>query len=181
SLSNPSRRSSPIPHYSSRRSSSTRRVSSSFPAITSSSLRRIVAGKELRPPKSWELIPPSEGWMCEGDVEEKEIRGMEPSLDKEEEEKDLEEEEDDPEKEIPLLLCLWMWMQMRTIYSTWRSFSVIPSTLPSIVVMPQCGVCPEIHRIDFLVVMTHQVIIFLELGHRRHRVRVIRMPRLVST
>ncbi|MED6152301.1 hypothetical protein PIB30_090641 [Stylosanthes scabra] len=31
------------------------------------SLHRRVVGKTLRPPKSWELIPPSKGWMCEGD------------------------------------------------------------------------------------------------------------------
>ncbi|MED6164330.1 hypothetical protein PIB30_088785 [Stylosanthes scabra] len=43
------------------------------------SLHRSVAGKMMRPPRSWELILPSEGWMCEGDEGEKEIGGMEPS------------------------------------------------------------------------------------------------------
>ncbi|MED6151917.1 hypothetical protein PIB30_086926 [Stylosanthes scabra] len=64
-----SRRSSPTPRYSPRRSSSTRRVVLPSPTVVSSSLRHRVAGKTLRLPKSWELIPPSEGWMCEGDKE----------------------------------------------------------------------------------------------------------------
>ncbi|MED6189349.1 hypothetical protein PIB30_095129 [Stylosanthes scabra] len=41
-------------------SSSTRRVVSPSPTIVSSCLRRRVVGKTLRPPKSWELISPSE-------------------------------------------------------------------------------------------------------------------------
>ncbi|MED6124272.1 hypothetical protein PIB30_057384 [Stylosanthes scabra] len=60
----------------------------------------------LRKPRSSELIPPSEGWMCDGD-DEKEIEGMEPSVkngvsseeDPEEEEEDPEEEEEEPEEE----------------------------------------------------------------------------------
>ncbi|MED6214910.1 hypothetical protein PIB30_108044 [Stylosanthes scabra] len=72
-----SRRSSPTPHYSPRRSSSTRRVVSPSLTIVSSSIRRRVAGKTLRPLKSWEFISPSEGWMCEGDEEEKKRRRLE--------------------------------------------------------------------------------------------------------
>ncbi|MED6196242.1 hypothetical protein PIB30_045722 [Stylosanthes scabra] len=79
-------------------SSSTCRLFSPSPTIVSGSLRRRVAGKTLRPPKSWELIPPFEGWMCEEDEEEKEIGGMEPSAEKEEASK-KEEEEEDPEEE----------------------------------------------------------------------------------
>ncbi|MED6152901.1 hypothetical protein PIB30_096386 [Stylosanthes scabra] len=77
------------------------------PAVASSSLRRRVAGKTLRLPKSWELIPPSKGWMCERDDEDKEIGGIKPSIekeeasDKEEDEEDSEEEEEDPEEEVP--------------------------------------------------------------------------------
>ncbi|MED6199553.1 hypothetical protein PIB30_077002 [Stylosanthes scabra] len=62
------------------------------------SLRRRVVGKTLRPPKSLELIPPSKGWMCEGDEEEKEIGRMKPSVEKEEA-SEKEEEEEDPEEE----------------------------------------------------------------------------------
>ncbi|MED6114207.1 hypothetical protein PIB30_078147, partial [Stylosanthes scabra] len=51
-----SKRSSPTPLYSLRMSSSTRRVVSRSPTVVNSSLRRRVASKELRPPKSWELI-----------------------------------------------------------------------------------------------------------------------------
>ncbi|MED6211978.1 hypothetical protein PIB30_078687 [Stylosanthes scabra] len=88
------RRSSPTPHYSPRMSSSTRRVVSPSPIVASSFLRHKVASTELRPLKSWELIPLSEGWMCDGDEEEKEIEGMEPSMEKEEASKENEEEED---------------------------------------------------------------------------------------
>ncbi|MED6172898.1 hypothetical protein PIB30_054224 [Stylosanthes scabra] len=55
----------------------------------------------LRMPKSWELISPSEGWMCEGDEEEKEIGGMEPSVEKKEASEEDPEEEKDPEEEVP--------------------------------------------------------------------------------
>ncbi|MED6200284.1 hypothetical protein PIB30_083583 [Stylosanthes scabra] len=78
---------------------------------SSHSSRRLASS--LRKTRSWELIPPSEGWMCEGE-EEKEIGGMEPSVKKEVSiEKDPEEGEDpkkeeeeseeneDPEEEIP--------------------------------------------------------------------------------
>ncbi|MED6210609.1 hypothetical protein PIB30_065717, partial [Stylosanthes scabra] len=60
-----------------------------------------VASKTLSMPKSWELISPSEGWMCEGDEVEKEIRGMEPSVEKEKVSKEDEEEEEDPKEEDP--------------------------------------------------------------------------------
>ncbi|MED6126841.1 hypothetical protein PIB30_082395, partial [Stylosanthes scabra] len=111
-----SRWSSPTLHYSPRMSSSTRQVVSPSPIVVSSSLRRRVAGKMLRPPKSWELIPPSEGWMCEGDEEEKENGGMEPSVekeeasekDKEEEDPEEEEEEEDHEEEVPASTSLPM-------------------------------------------------------------------------
>ncbi|MED6161005.1 hypothetical protein PIB30_056655 [Stylosanthes scabra] len=89
-----SRRSSPTPHYSPRMSSSTRRVVLLSPTVVS--------------------------WMCNGDEEEKEIGGMEPSVEKEEaskedeEEEDLEEdpkedeEEEDPEEEVPASTSLPM-------------------------------------------------------------------------
>ncbi|MED6199559.1 hypothetical protein PIB30_077054 [Stylosanthes scabra] len=109
--------SGPMPHYSPRMSSSTRRVVSPSPTVVSSSLHHRVAGKMLRPPRSWELSSPSEGWMCKGDEEEKEIGGMKPSVEKEEasekeeeeedpkedqeEEEEEEEEEEDPEEEVP--------------------------------------------------------------------------------
>ncbi|MED6172053.1 hypothetical protein PIB30_046559 [Stylosanthes scabra] len=51
-------------------------------------------------PKSWELIPPSEGWMCERDEDEKENGGMESSIEKKEA-NEYGEEEEDPEEEDP--------------------------------------------------------------------------------
>ncbi|MED6124819.1 hypothetical protein PIB30_062487 [Stylosanthes scabra] len=65
------------------------------------SSRRSVASKSLRVPKSWELIPPSEGWMCEGDEEENDIAGMEPSVGKKDASKEDPEEEEDLEEDIP--------------------------------------------------------------------------------
>ncbi|MED6185005.1 hypothetical protein PIB30_052872 [Stylosanthes scabra] len=62
--SHPSGRSSPTPHYSPKRSSSQCAPSSS-PTKDDSSLLRQMAGNMVRRPKSWQLIPPSEGWMCE--------------------------------------------------------------------------------------------------------------------
>ncbi|MED6109285.1 hypothetical protein PIB30_031945 [Stylosanthes scabra] len=80
-------------------------------ALCRSTLRE-ESRSSLRKPMSWELIPLSEGWMCDGD-DEKEIGGMETSVENEvsseedpkKEEEDPEEEEleheDNPEDEIP--------------------------------------------------------------------------------
>ncbi|MED6163616.1 hypothetical protein PIB30_081667 [Stylosanthes scabra] len=55
---------------------------------------------------------PSRRWMLEGDEEEKEIGGMEPSVEKEgvreEEEDDEDPEEEDPEEEVPVSTSLPM-------------------------------------------------------------------------
>ncbi|MED6219057.1 hypothetical protein PIB30_032423 [Stylosanthes scabra] len=61
------------------------------------SFRRGTASGSVRKPRSWELIPPSEGWMCDAD-DEKEIGGMEPSEKGESSEEDLEMEEEYPEE-----------------------------------------------------------------------------------
>ncbi|MED6213816.1 hypothetical protein PIB30_097046 [Stylosanthes scabra] len=94
-----------------------------------------------------------------------------------------EEEEEEKKKKKPLLLLfLWMWMPARIIYNTWKSFSVIPSTLPPIVVRLQSWVHhPRVQQNNYLIVMTLRVIIFPEFGNRHHQVRVIRVPPLVST
>ncbi|MED6149711.1 hypothetical protein PIB30_065130 [Stylosanthes scabra] len=52
----------------------------------------------VRKPRSWELIAPSEGWMCDAD-DVKEIGGMDSSVKKgESSEEDPEMEEEDPEE-----------------------------------------------------------------------------------
>ncbi|MED6123124.1 hypothetical protein PIB30_046300 [Stylosanthes scabra] len=58
---------------------------------------RGTASGSVRKPRSWELIPPSEGWMCDAD-NEKEIGGMDPSDKGESSEKDPEMEEEYPEE-----------------------------------------------------------------------------------
>ncbi|MED6140554.1 hypothetical protein PIB30_094275, partial [Stylosanthes scabra] len=79
--------------------SSTQRVTFSSSTMGTSSSRRRVASKTLRMPRSWELIPPFEGWMCEGD-DEKEIGGMAPSVKKKDASKEDSEEEEDPDEEV---------------------------------------------------------------------------------
>ncbi|MED6164111.1 hypothetical protein PIB30_086585 [Stylosanthes scabra] len=61
------------------------------------SLRRGTASGSVRKPRSWELIPPSEGWMCDAN-DEKEIGGMDPSDKGESSEEDPEMEEEHPEE-----------------------------------------------------------------------------------
>ncbi|MED6224299.1 hypothetical protein PIB30_082685 [Stylosanthes scabra] len=87
----------PTPHYSPRGKPPARRVSSTSSVKGTSSFRYGVASSSLRKPRSWELIPPSEGWMCDGD-DEKEIGGMEPSV-KQDEFSEEDPEEEDPEEE----------------------------------------------------------------------------------
>ncbi|MED6137057.1 hypothetical protein PIB30_061398, partial [Stylosanthes scabra] len=61
------------------------------------SFRRGTASSSVRKPRSWELIPPSEGWICDAD-DEKEIGGMDPSEKEESSEEDPEMEEEEPEE-----------------------------------------------------------------------------------
>ncbi|MED6160180.1 hypothetical protein PIB30_048909 [Stylosanthes scabra] len=61
------------------------------------SFRRGTVSGSVRKPRSWELIPPSEGWMCDAD-DEKEIGGMDPSEKGESSEEDSEMEEEYPEE-----------------------------------------------------------------------------------
>ncbi|MED6144565.1 hypothetical protein PIB30_016837 [Stylosanthes scabra] len=61
------------------------------------SFRRGTASGSVRKPRSWELMPPSEGWMCDAD-DEKEIGGMDPSDKGESSGEDPEMEEDYPEE-----------------------------------------------------------------------------------
>ncbi|MED6131912.1 hypothetical protein PIB30_014358 [Stylosanthes scabra] len=84
----------PMPHYSPRGMPSTQ------PVLALSVMGWLVLSSSLRKPRSWELISPSEGWMCDCD-DEKEIGGMEPSIINEvsSEEEDPEEQEDPKEEE----------------------------------------------------------------------------------
>ncbi|MED6120116.1 hypothetical protein PIB30_017937 [Stylosanthes scabra] len=67
------------------------------------SFRYGMTSSSLRKPRSWELIPPYEGWICDGD-DEREMEGMKPFVKKDESseedpEEDPEEEEEEPEEE----------------------------------------------------------------------------------
>ncbi|MED6155804.1 hypothetical protein PIB30_008706 [Stylosanthes scabra] len=61
------------------------------------SFRHGTASSSVRKLRSWELIPPSEGWMCDAD-DEKEIGGMNPFEKEESSEEDPEMEEEVPEE-----------------------------------------------------------------------------------
>ncbi|MED6226188.1 hypothetical protein PIB30_101053 [Stylosanthes scabra] len=87
-------------------SSAERRRSSRRPSPRYSPRTMPVAQRErstssgsVRKPRSWELIPPSEGWMCDAD-DEKEIGGMDPSNKGEFSEEDPEMEEEYPEEAV---------------------------------------------------------------------------------
>ncbi|MED6142722.1 hypothetical protein PIB30_000287 [Stylosanthes scabra] len=85
------------PHYSPRTMLVAQRECSMSPVKGTRSFRRSTAGSSVRKPRSWELIPPSECWMCDAD-DEKEIGGMDPSKKEESSEEDPQMEEENPEE-----------------------------------------------------------------------------------
>ncbi|MED6174589.1 hypothetical protein PIB30_070438 [Stylosanthes scabra] len=87
----------PTPHYSPRTMPVAQRERSMSSVKGTRSFRRGTASSLVRKLRSWELIPPSEGWMCDAD-DEKEIGGMDPSYKEESSEEDPEIEEEDPEE-----------------------------------------------------------------------------------
>ncbi|MED6158866.1 hypothetical protein PIB30_036946 [Stylosanthes scabra] len=87
----------PSPHYSLRTMPVAQRERSTSSIKGTRSFRRSTASSSVRKPRSWELIPPSEGWMCDAD-DEKEIGGMDPSEKGESSEEDPEMEEEDPDE-----------------------------------------------------------------------------------
>ncbi|MED6124406.1 hypothetical protein PIB30_058628 [Stylosanthes scabra] len=87
----------PSPHYSPRTMPVAQRERSTTSVKGTRSFRRGTASSSVRKSRSWELIPPSEGWMCDAD-DEKEIGGMDPSEKEESSEEDPKMEEADPEE-----------------------------------------------------------------------------------
>ncbi|MED6121014.1 hypothetical protein PIB30_026087 [Stylosanthes scabra] len=85
----------PSPHYSPRTMPVAQRERSTSSVKGTRSFRRGMASSSVRKPRSWELIPPSEGWMCDAD-DKKEIGGMDPSEKGESSEVDPEMEEEYP-------------------------------------------------------------------------------------
>ncbi|MED6182459.1 hypothetical protein PIB30_028588 [Stylosanthes scabra] len=96
----------PSPHYSPRTMPVAPRECSTSSVKETRSFRRGTASSSVRKPRSWELIPPSEGWMCDAD-DEKEIGGMDPSGKGESSEEDpkieeeYQEEAGNPEDRVP--------------------------------------------------------------------------------
>ncbi|MED6219730.1 hypothetical protein PIB30_038467 [Stylosanthes scabra] len=129
----------PAPQYSPKGMSSTQRVRSSWSTEGVSSFRRRMDGSSLRMPRSWELIPPSEGWICEGD-NEKGIGGIEPSVKKEESSgEDPEEEAEDPEEEIPASSSLPM--DIDAIEDYLLEINNIDKENGSLEMFPDCRYC----------------------------------------
>ncbi|MED6135918.1 hypothetical protein PIB30_051222 [Stylosanthes scabra] len=87
----------PSPRYSPRTMPVAQRESSTSSVKGTRSFHRGTASGSVRKPRSWELIPPSEGWMCDAN-DEKEIGGMDPSEKGESSEEDPEMEEEYPEE-----------------------------------------------------------------------------------
>ncbi|MED6203915.1 hypothetical protein PIB30_004044 [Stylosanthes scabra] len=87
----------PSPYYSPKTMSVAQRERSTSSLKGTRSFRRGTASSSVRKPRSWELIPTSEGWMCDVD-DEKEIGGMDPSEKEESSEEDPKMEEKDPEE-----------------------------------------------------------------------------------
>ncbi|MED6124845.1 hypothetical protein PIB30_062787 [Stylosanthes scabra] len=87
----------PSPRYSPRTMPVAQRERSTSSVKGTRSFRRGKASSSVRKSRSWELIPPFEGWMCDAD-DEKEIGGMDPSEKEESSKEDPEMEEEDPEE-----------------------------------------------------------------------------------
>ncbi|MED6160852.1 hypothetical protein PIB30_055164 [Stylosanthes scabra] len=87
----------PSPHYSPRTMPVAQRERSTSSIKGTRSFRRSTTSRSIRKPRSWELIPPFEGWMCDAD-DEKEIGGMDPSEKGEFSEEDPKMEEEDLEE-----------------------------------------------------------------------------------
>ncbi|MED6110207.1 hypothetical protein PIB30_040779 [Stylosanthes scabra] len=87
----------PTSHYSPRTMPIAQRERSTSSVKGTRSFRRGTTSSSVRKPRSWELIAPSEGWMCDAD-DEKEIGGMDPFEKEESSEEDPEMEEEEPEK-----------------------------------------------------------------------------------
>ncbi|MED6192075.1 hypothetical protein PIB30_006902 [Stylosanthes scabra] len=175
----------PSPHYSPRTMPVAQRERFTLSVNGTRSFRRSTASSSVRKPRSWKLIPPSEGWMCDAD-DEKEIGGMEPSVEKgESSEEDPEMEEEDPEEasnpkdKVPATHSLPMDIDAEEdfqryteelgrapepsplrkvlfLMSQWRQLTDSP-----LVVMVRATICPE-------------------LGSLSRRVRVLRVPRLLE-
>ncbi|MED6207064.1 hypothetical protein PIB30_032412 [Stylosanthes scabra] len=79
----------PTPHYSPRTMPVAQRERSTSSIKGTRSFRRGTTSSSVRKPRSWELIVPSEGWMCDTD-DEKEIGGIDPSEKEESSEEDSE-------------------------------------------------------------------------------------------
>ncbi|MED6169531.1 hypothetical protein PIB30_022158 [Stylosanthes scabra] len=87
----------PTPHYSPRTMPVAQYERSTSSVKGTRSFRRGTTSSSVRKPRSWELIAPSKGWVCDAD-DEKEIGGMDPSEKEESSEEDPEMEEEDPEE-----------------------------------------------------------------------------------
>ncbi|MED6188226.1 hypothetical protein PIB30_084059, partial [Stylosanthes scabra] len=166
---------------------STQCVRSSSSIKGTSSFRRKMASSSLRMLRSWELIPPSESWMCEGD-DKKVIGEMEPFVKKEEsseedpkEEEDSEEEED-PEEKIPASSSLPIDIDATEDYLRFNEdLERCPEPSPFRSNHASVPDSPEEVSDRQSDVLTLRVMILPEFGKHHNHVRVLRVPCFGST
>ncbi|MED6108481.1 hypothetical protein PIB30_024357 [Stylosanthes scabra] len=177
----------PTPHYSPRSMLVVQRKRSMSFVKGTRSFRRGTASSSLRKPRSWELIPPSEGWMCDAD-DEKEIGGMEPSVKKDdsseedpEEEKEKPEEEDNPEDGIPATPSLPMDIDAEEDFQRYiEELGRAPEPSPLRSSQASVPEQPVEASTDSLLVAMVRTTIYPEFGSHSQRVRVFRVPRLLE-
>ncbi|MED6175531.1 hypothetical protein PIB30_079279 [Stylosanthes scabra] len=164
----------PSPHYSPRTMPGTR------------SFHRSTASSSVRKPRSWELIPPSEGWMCDAD-DEKEIGGMDPSEKGESSEEDPEMEEEDPEEagnpedRVPTTPSLPMDIDAEEDFQHYvEELGRAPEPSPLRSIKPLYLMSQWRQLIGNPLVMTIRAMICPEFGSHSNRVRVLREPRLLE-
>ncbi|MED6139149.1 hypothetical protein PIB30_081164 [Stylosanthes scabra] len=174
----------PTPHYSPRTLPVAQRERSTSSVKGTRSFRRGTVSSSVRKPRSWELIPPSEGWMCDAD-DEKEIGGMDPSEKGQSSEEDPEMEEEDPEEagnpkdRVPATPSLPMDIDAEDDFQRYieeMGRAPEPSPLRSSQASYPISQCRQLT--DRPLVVMVRAIICPEFGSLSHRVQVLRAGRI---
>ncbi|MED6147491.1 hypothetical protein PIB30_044462 [Stylosanthes scabra] len=175
----------PPPYYSPRTMPVAQRERSTSSVNGTRSFRRSTTSSSIRKPRSWELIPPSEGWMCDAD-DEKEVGGMDPSEKEESSEEDPEMEEEDPEEagnpedRVPATPSLPMDIDAEENFQRYvQELGRAPE--PSPLRSSQASTPDEpAEAADRPLVAMVRVMICPEFGSHSHRVQVRRVPHLLE-
>ncbi|MED6120110.1 hypothetical protein PIB30_017931 [Stylosanthes scabra] len=177
----------PSPHYSPRTMLVAQQERSTSSVNGTRSFRRGTTSSSVRKPRSWELIPPSESWMCDAD-DEKEIGGIEPSIEKgESSDEDPKMEEEDPEEagnpedRVRATPSLPMDIDAEEDFQRYvEKLDVLLSLLLFVAVKPLYLMSQWRQPIDNPLVAMVRVMICPKFGSHSHRVQVRRVPRLLD-